>query len=190
VIRYDFYGTGESDGDFHEMTLGSEMNETEAIYRWAIGQDYVDSGNLFLGGHSMGALIAVLEAPRLQPAGVFGWATALTMAFQAGQRTRNMNGPTKRGWDIDGLELSREFMEEICGMDFQEMARGYDRPVRLIHGTNDADIPVESSYMLRNIYGDCCELAVIEGANHRFLSLKWKQEVYEKTLTFIRNHLS
>ena len=44
--------------------------------------------------------------------------------------------------------------------------------------------------MLRNIYGDCCELAVIEGANHRFLSLKWKQEVYEKTLTFIRNHLS
>lgn len=189
VIRYDFYGTGESDGDFHEMTLGSEMNETEAIYRWAAGQDYVDSGNLFLGGHSMGALIAVLEAPRLQPAGIFGWATALTMAFQAGQRTRNMNGPTKRGWDIDGLELSREFMEEICGMDFQEMARGYDRPVLLIHGTNDADIPVESSYMLRNIYGDCCELAVIEGANHRFLSLKWKQEVYEKTLAFIRNHL-
>ena len=75
-------------------------------------------------------------------------------------------------------------------MDFQEMAKGYDRPVLLIHGTNDADIPVESSYMLRNIYGDCCELAVIEGANHRFLSLKWKQEVYEKTLTFIRNHLS
>ena len=189
MIRYDFYGTGESDGDFHEMTIGSEMNETEAIYRWAAGQDYVDSRNIFLGGHSMGALIAVVEAPKLRPAGVFGWATALTMPYQAGQRTRSMNGPTERGWDIDGLELSREFMEEICGMDFQEMARGYERPVLLIHGTNDTDIPVESSYMLRNIYGDCCELAVIEGANHRFLSLKWKQEVYEKTLAFIRNHL-
>ena len=101
-----------------------------------------------------------------------------------------MNGPTERGWDIDGLELSREFMEEACRMNFQEMAKGYQWPGMLLHGTNDADIPVESSYILKHIYGDCCELNIVEGANHRFLSLKWKQEVYDKTLAFIRKHLN
>ena len=75
------------------------------------------------------------------------------MLFQAGQRTRTMRGPTERGWDIDGLELSREFMDECAGMDFLEMVKGYDKPVLLIHGTGDVDIPVESAYALKKVYG-------------------------------------
>ena len=118
VVRYDFYGTGESEGEFYEMTIGSEMNETAAIYKWASEQPYVDVNNMFLGGHSLGALLALVEAPHIQPKATFGWSTALTMLFQAGQRTRTMRGPTERGWDIDGLELSREFMDECAGMDF------------------------------------------------------------------------
>ena len=88
------------------------------------------------------------------------------MLFQAGQRTRTMRGPTERGWDIDGLELSREFMDECAGMDFLEMVKGYDKPVLLIHGTGDVDIPVESAYALKKVYGDSCELDIVEGANH------------------------
>ncbi|MCI5498495.1 MAG: alpha/beta fold hydrolase [Clostridiales bacterium] len=189
VIRYDFYGTGESDGEFYEMTIGSEMRETAAIFNWAKEQPYVDASNLFLGGHSMGALIAVLEAPELQPKAAFGWATAMSMAYQAGQRTRFMKGPTERGWDIDGLELSREFMEECVAMDFMAMVKGYEKPVLLIHGEMDTDIPVESSYSLKSIYGDKCELDVVPGANHRFLSLEWKKHIYTKTISFLKAQL-
>lgn len=189
VIRFDFYGTGESEGEFYEMTIGSEMKETGAIFAWARKQPYVDKDNIFLGGHSMGALVAVLTAPQLQPKGLFGWATAMTMFYQAGLRTRTMRGPTTRGWDIDGLELSREFMEEAAGMDFQAMAKGYGGPVLLIHGSCDTDIPVESAYILKKIYGDACQLDVVEGANHRFLSLPWKRHVYERTLTFLREQM-
>ena len=189
VVRYDFYGTGESEGEFYEMTIGSEMNETAAIYKWASEQPYVDVNNMFLGGHSLGALLALVEAPHIQPKATFGWSTALTMLFQAGQRTRTMRGPTERGWDIDGLELSREFMDECAGMDFLEMVKGYDKPVLLIHGTGDVDIPVESAYALKKVYGDSCELDIVEGANHRFLSLPWKKHAYEKTLEFLKNQL-
>ena len=185
VIRFDFYGTGESEGEFYEMTIGSEMNETEAIFAWAKEQPYVDAGNLFLGGHSMGALVAVLTAPRLKPKALFGWSTAMTMYYQAGIRARTMKGPTARGWDIDGLELSREFMDEAAGMDFQAMARGYGGPVLLVHGSCDTDIPVESAYVLQKIYGEKCQIDVVEGANHRFLSLPWKRHVYERTLAFL-----
>ncbi len=189
VVRYDFYGTGESEGEFYEMTIGSEMNETKAIVEWTKRQPYVDAGNIFLGGHSMGALIAVREAPVIQPKCVFGWATALSMLYQAGVRTRTMKGATERGWDIDGLELSREFMDECAGMDFLEMAKGYEGPVLLIHGSGDMDIPVECSYALRKVYGERCELDIVPGANHRFLSLPWKQHVYEKTLEFLKKQI-
>lgn len=189
VVRYDFYGTGESDGEFYEMTIGHEMRETKAIYEWTKEQSYVDNNNIFLGGHSMGALVAVLEAPELQPKGVFGWATALTMLYQAGLRTRTMQGPTERGWDIEGLELSREFMEEAASMNFIEMAKGYNKPVLLIHGTGDVAIPVESSYALKAMYGDCCKLDIVEGADHRFLSLPWKKRIYNDTIEFLNMHL-
>lgn len=190
VIRFDFYGTGESDGEFYEMTIGSEMLETGVIFEWAGQQPYVDEHNIFLGGHSMGALIAVLKAPKLKPKAVFGWATALTMLYQAGLRTRTMNGPTERGWDIDGLELSREFMEEAAGMDFLAMSKGYDGPVLLIHGSRDTDIPVESAYALKAMYGDNCAIDIVEGANHRFLSLEWKRYIYGRTLEFLREHIN
>lgn len=190
VVRFDFYGTGESDGEFYEMTIGSEMNETAAIFNWTKEQSYVDSSNVFLGGHSMGALVAVVEAPELNPKGLFGWATAMTMLYQAGQRTRTMNGPTERGWDIDGLELSREFMEEAAEMDFLAMAKGYEGPVLLIHGTKDVDIPIECSYALKKVYGDSCVLDAVEGANHRFLSLPWKKHIYEKTIEFLKAHIN
>jgi len=190
VIRYDFYGTGESDGEFYEMTIGSEMHETEAIFEWAKKQSYVDAKNLFLGGHSMGALVAVLEAPRIKPAAVFGWATAVSMLYQAGLRTRTMHGATERGWDIDGLELSKEFMEEAAGMDFLEMSKGYDGPVLLLHGNKDVDIPVECSISLKNaVYGDNCILDIVDGANHRFLSLEWKKYIYGKTIEFLKTNM-
>lgn len=33
-VRFDFYGCGESDGDFNEMTVGHEIEEGKAIYEW------------------------------------------------------------------------------------------------------------------------------------------------------------
>ena len=80
-------------------------------------------------------------------------------------------------------------MDECAGMDFLEMVKGYDKPVLLIHGTGDVDIPVESAYALKKVYGDSCELDIVEGANHRFLSLPWKKHAYEKTLEFLKNQL-
>lgn len=193
VVRYDFYGTGESEGEFYEMTIGNEMKETEAIFAWTKKLDYVDSNNIFLAGHSMGGQVAALTAPKLQPKGLIAWAPALTMLYQAGMRCRTMHGPTERGWDIEGLELSREFMEE-CGkidMHFCEMASGYEGPVLLIHGTNDMAIPVESSsYSLKSLYGDKCEALIIEGADHRFLSLEWKKTLYNGTIDFMKKHLN
>lgn len=187
IVRFDFYGTGESDGEFWEMTLGSEMTETDAIFEWTKQQPYVDTDKIYIGGHSMGGLLAVTEAPKLQPAGIFGWAPAMSMVYQAGKRTRTLGGPSEHGWDIDGLELSREYMEEAYGMDFIAMGKGYDGPVLLIHGTGDMDIPMDDSMILTHaVYGDNCELKLIEGANHRFLRVDWKKQVYDMTLEFLK----
>ena len=90
---------------------------------------------------------------------------------------------------IKGRMMQRMDIVKQTLQDFLEMVKGYDKPVLLIHGTGDVDIPVESAYALKKVYGDSCELDIVEGANHRFLSLPWKKHAYEKTLEFLKNQL-
>lgn len=185
-VRFDFYGLGESDGDFHEMTIGKEMEEAEAIYDWTRQQQYIEKEKVILSGHSMGALVASLIAPRAKPCALLLWAPALTMYYQAGMRARTLEGPTDRGWDIGGLELSREFMEEAAEMDFLKMAEGYLGPVLMIHGSEDEQIPVDVMGRYQTIYKQDCQIKIIEGANHQFSSLRWKGQVYDSSIAFIK----
>ena len=62
-VRFDFYGLGESEGDFSEMTIGKELEEAEEIYQWTCRQEFIDSEKVILSGHSMGALVASVVAP-------------------------------------------------------------------------------------------------------------------------------
>ena len=189
-IRFDFYGCGESDGEFYEMTVGSELRDAAAIMAWAKEQPFADSKNVFLGGHSMGGLVTALTAPALQPKAAFTWSVAMNMPYQAGWRTRTMKGPTERGWDIEGLELTRAYMDEVVTFNFQEMAKGYQGDVLLVHGSADTDCPVDGSYILKNVYGDHAKLHVISGADHRMLSIPWREECYRTTLEFLKRHIS
>ena len=188
-VRFDFYGLGESEGDFVEMTLGHEFQEAKAIYNWCEDQSFCDKNNLFITGHSQGGLICGCIAPELQPKAVVMWAPALNQYYGAALRARTMCGPTKRGWDIEGLELSREFLKEIRKMDLRAMSRGYSGPVCILHGTEDELVPVDVVYEYQDIYGEAMELQLIEGANHQFRSLPWKQQAYEISLEFLKKHL-
>ena len=188
-VRFDFYGLGESDGDFHEMTIGKEMEEAEAIYHWTCRQPYIKEEKVILSGHSMGALVASLIAPKVNPQSLLLWSPALTMYYQAGLRARTMEGPTERGWDIGGLELSKEFMEEAVKMDFLRMARGYGGHVLIVHGSEDEQIPVDVVKRYETVYKENCRIRIIEGANHQFSSVRWKNQVYEESIAFMKKEI-
>ena len=61
--RFDFYGNGESDGEFEDMSFDGLHTDAQDIFAWAAEQPYVDSEKLFLSGQSMGGYIAASCAP-------------------------------------------------------------------------------------------------------------------------------
>jgi len=188
-VRFDFYGLGESEGDFNEMTISGEIDEALAIFKWTIGQEFADSDRIIISGHSMGGMIATVVAASVQPKALLIWSPALTMYYQAAFRARTMVGMTENGWDIGGLELGRNFMEEAVKLDFLKMAEGYAGPVHIIHGSLDEVIPVEVVEKYKVFYGDTCSTKIIEGANHQFSSLKWKNDVYADSIHFIKTQI-
>ena len=52
--RFDFYGCGESDGEFSDMTFDGLHSDAADLYAWVRAQPYVDSRRVFLSGQSMG----------------------------------------------------------------------------------------------------------------------------------------
>ena len=111
------------------------------------------------------------------------------MYYGAAVRARTMKGPTEHGWDINGLELSKAYLDEIRKMDTLAMSRGYRGNVLLVHGTEDELVQVDVAYQYQDVYGDKMQLELIEGANHQFSSLMWKQRVYDLTTAFLRKQI-
>lgn len=68
--RFDFYGCGESDGEFSDMTFDGLHSDAADLYAWVRAQPYVDSRRVFLSGQSMGGYVAASIAPRLRPHGL------------------------------------------------------------------------------------------------------------------------
>src|SRR6516165_8124503 len=61
-LRFDFYGSGESDGQFDEVTLQGEVSDAEAAVEFFRKQKGVDGRRLGLCGLSLGGAVAACVA--------------------------------------------------------------------------------------------------------------------------------
>ena len=63
ALRFDFYGSGESDGEFREVTLQSEIADAKSAVNFFRKQKGIDGGRLGICGLSMGGAVAATVAP-------------------------------------------------------------------------------------------------------------------------------
>jgi pimeloyl-ACP methyl ester carboxylesterase len=176
-LRFDYTGHGASSGDFLACGIGDWARDAEdAVAR-------LTEGPQVLVGSSMGGWIALLLAARLPAhvAGIVGIAVApdftedsMWAGFDSAARERLM---------AEGqIELPSDYSEEPYGITRRLIEDGRrhlvlrDRldlpfPVRLLHGTADAD--VARSVPLRLLDHAACpdmRLTLVKGADHRFSS--------------------
>lgn len=189
-VRFDFYGCGESEGDFNEMRFSDEVEQAKAIYSWTVDQNFADAQNVFLAGHSMGGAIVSMIAPLLQPKGAILWSPGNSAYYDISERVHAIPGHYKEFYDIGGLALSGAFLSEIRAIDMVKEAEGYNTEVLLIHGEKDEKIPISSIGLYLDMYGKNLTTEIIWGANHQFSSLDWKQQVYDKSIEYLKRRVS
>ncbi|MBM7619161.1 pimeloyl-ACP methyl ester carboxylesterase [Bacillus tianshenii] len=186
-FRFDFLGSGESDGNFEEMTVLSEVSEAKAILESVQSHPSVDKNNIIVLGFSMGGLVASLLAGDhsaeikklilLAPAGTLPEIIEKQMGFATFIEELN-------AYDLGGNLLGKEFVTELKSLEVWEKAARYTNDVLLIHGTNDQAVHVKvSSLYQQNCYPNAT-LKHIEGADHTFNSYKWEKEVIEAICNF------
>lgn len=193
-VRFDFAGSGESDGDFSNMTFTNEIYDANAILDYVEKLDFIDKDKIAIFGYSMGGAIAsVLAGDRtdeintlclLAPAGNIG---EVVKDVFIGDRYDEY---IKEGCvDILGFLLGKCFMEDIKHIDIFNRASKYNKKSMIIHSTSDEVVPFDISKLYMDIYKENSELKIIKDANHTFQDSKWEAAIVNIIVEYFDNML-
>lgn len=174
VTRFDYFGHGQSDGDFGLGTIGRWRDDTLAVL------DAVCTGPQVIIGSSMGGWLATLAA-LARPGRVAGLvliAPALDFTedlmwaqFSAEQRATLLRDGVLREpseYSDQPYEYSLRLIEE--GRSHCILPGGIDLacPVRILQGMRDADVPWQHAVKtVQALRGENARLTLIKDGDHR-----------------------
>ncbi len=194
VLRYDFTGLGESEGDFAETSVTTNIADIEAAARYLEQRGF---GPCAMVGHSLGGAATLLAAGNVPAtkavvavAAPFGpehlahlfSAEDVDSAFRAGRATVSIAG---RKFDI-----SKEFFEDLQRHASAERIAGLNRPLLVVHGPPDSIVPITEGQKIFDAARHPKWFAAIPDADHLFSKPETADRAAAAIVTFLDVFLS
>jgi uncharacterized protein len=192
-LRFDFYGSGESEGDFADMTLPSEVSDAVAAIEFFRRQRGINPRSVGLVGMSLGGAIAALIAQRARAQALVMWSAPAHLQELAVLAAQSANRIPGRDTLIDynGHVISVEALKGIDKIDPLQQIAGFRQPTLLIQPENDLYVPkIHADHYLEAAGAAIKQLLVIANADHTFSSVAWEEEVIQRTVEWLKTHLS
>ena len=174
TFRFDFFGQGDSDGPFEEITTTLAMHQTEAALDLVTARRY---GRIGLVGSSFGGLVAILTAARRSdldclalkcPVVDFAEELRVTLGpdelplWQSTGTVPNiMGGP-------DRVRLRYDFYEDCLRQIAYEPAERITVPTLIVQGERDECVPLHQSRRLHDALRGPKRLILLPDADHQF----------------------
>ena len=176
-LRFDYSGHGTSSGNFSDLCLSDWLEDSIAVI------EQLTEGPQILVGSSMGGWISLLLAEKIPQRikGIVGIATAPDFTEDGFWRNFSINQrkelneigyvdlPT--AYDNEPYRITKKLIEDGRKHLIFGKKKLYDFPVRLLQGTNDADVKIEVPLkLLEEISCPDLRLTLVKGADHSFSS--------------------
>jgi len=197
AVRFDFRGSGESGGEFEDMTISSEMSDLNTVLSFLADRKEVLRDKIGVVGLSLGGVISILTSAQNQnvkavctwssPAELRSLSTNVEKSF--GMDSRNLF--EKDYADLpNGYRVGKNFFIDALKHDvLDSCAKISPRPMLIIHGSADPVVPVQHARMLYDKAGEPKKLVIIEGAGHTFSGRTLEDKVIETTIEWFKENL-
>ncbi len=194
-VRFDFMGSGESDGELTKMSIETEISDGAAILDYVKLLEFVDTQRIALLGMSFGGLAAsVLAGRRCEDVKALClWAPASIVAkdahkgFVAGADIRSVL--TTGVGELNGLLVGQRFLADLKKLNWQAELKAYKHNCIMIWGENDAIITPEVVQDYENALGERLEKCELSGVGHGFETYEARRQKLDVTLRFLREEL-
>jgi uncharacterized protein len=174
TLRFDFFGQGESDGPFEEITTTLAVHQTEAALDLVIARGYDRIG---LIGSSFGGLVSILTAAQRRDIAclslkcpVVDFAEELRLTFGADELARwqaTDTVPNIMGGS-DRVRLRYDFYKDCLRQIAYGPAEHITVPTLIVQGQQDECVPLHQSQRLYDALRGPKKLDLLPHADHRF----------------------
>ena len=194
VLRFDYAGCGESEGDYGAEGLNSMVEQTRIVLDYVFDIDGVDPERITLLGHSLGGAVSILTAGKDKRVSSLVLWSPVAHPFSdilaiTGEQV--YESAQSRGYgDYLGYRLSAAFFDSLTKHHPMREFNQFTGDVLLVHGTSDDVIPVDYSFLYQKLFwtrlsGEC-EKEIVLHANHTFSSEPSTQIAITRTIDWLQ----
>ena len=195
-LRIDFRGSGDSQGDFSQMTIAREVEDARAALKFLRALPGIDTKRIGILGMSMGGMVSayVLGSDKQIRTAVL-WAPVGNPQRLVGSRLneKTLTQLATMGIaDVDGWAVGQAFVDEMLRLDPLAHVVRVKGPVLIIHGDNDLAVPSSETQAYVDALkraGKKVQYHIVHGADHTFNSLAWETETLAMTFEWFRTML-
>ena len=191
TLRFDFFGHGESDGKFEDLTISKAVDDVLKAIEFLKEKGYKKIG---LVGDSFGGISSINAAAKTNDLYVLGLISPVSNYVDKilaqpewyDHDTWKKQGYTYYKNEIYGntIRLNYGFFEDAKNNNGYEAAKKIKIPTLIVHGDEDKSVPVEQSKKTASLIENC-RLEIIKGCDHYYT----KPEDPDKLTTLITNFI-
>lgn len=186
TFRFDFFGHGESNGKFEDITISEAVDDALNAIKFVKGLGYKKIG---LFGSSFGGMASILASSKTPD--LFVLALKSPVSNYIGKLLDQKSKQEIKQWKEKGfiyyvrsdgkkLRLNYTFFEDSTKFDGYKATQKIKIPTLIVHGDKDKSVPIEQSKNIASLIKGC-RLEIIKGANHQYS----KPKDFEKMLRMI-----
>ncbi|HHV44548.1 MAG TPA: alpha/beta fold hydrolase [Firmicutes bacterium] len=199
ALRFDFRGSGDSEGNFEDTTVSEEISDALVAVDVLAQQPGIDQTRIGVIGLSLGGAVAACTTRRHPMIS----ATVLWSAVADFQETSISNNVRanaipiveidgRRCYDFGGNLVGEEFFADLSLHDPPRELAQSSAKVLIIHGDQDQTVPASHSQTYLKALeqaGKAATLKIIPGASHTYTSYHHEQEVINLTGQWLQKTL-
>ncbi len=190
IFRFDFFGHGESEGKFEDITVSEAVDDVKCAIRFVKDLGYRKIG---LIGSSFGGLASIITAGQSEDIHVLALKSPVSdymgLLIARDQdldikKWKEKGSIAVEGVDGQFLRLNYSFFEDAQKMNGYQYAKNIKIPTLLVHGSCDQTVPLDQSRQASHLIPDC-RLEIIEGADHIYSDPQHFEKMLELISGFI-----
>lgn len=182
ALRFDFWGSGDSEGSFDEATPNTEIADLNAVIGWALKRGFTEIGVL---GLSLGGAVSICTVSQNPHVKVLAtWSSVPKLAHW----TKGVAGP-EGILKADPLKGTPRMNTDVPAIDVPQAYASLTIPKLQIQGDNDIPGFREGFEKFFPLASKPKKHVVIPGGDHVFTSWPIRKKVIKQTVNWFLKYL-
>lgn len=188
AFRFDFYGSGDSAGDFAETTLSHNIQNLKDVVSFVQQKGYE---KITVLGLSMGGATCILAAADIPIDYMITWSAVPDMQKIFEEFGGEYSTAETEVQEIiyDGWKINRSFWEDGNEYDILSAFREIKIPKLVIQGTADKELFIKGFFAFRNVAYPPADFMEMPGAGHTFQTPNFRRQVIHQTYIWLKRKL-